>query len=215
MFYHALGLLSVAVVLGSAVVLAATLALLAVYRRKRRVAWPRVALLGGWLLHSPLSVALRLLGRHTELLDLFLIDAANAAMARPFGHAGPVRMLAVPQCLRSGDCRAPLHPELGYRCRHCGKCPLGELGLAAERRGFRFFIVPGDRMVKQLAHRLGADAAVGVACPAELSGAMLAGLRMGVAAVGVPLACDGCFETRVDLERVNDAMQRCGTSSAT
>ncbi len=211
--YHALGLLSVAAALGFVALLATTLVLLALHRPGRRVAWPRVACLGGWLLHSPLSAAIRLAGRQPEVLDLFLIEAANAAMARSFARAGPVRMLAAPQCLRSGECRAPLDPRDGYRCRRCGKCPLGELGLAAEQTGFQFFIVPGDRMVKRLAHRLGAHAAIGVACPAELSGAMLAGMRMGVAAIGVPLACDGCFETSVDIERVKDAMGRCGTRS--
>ncbi len=214
LLYHALGLLAVAVALAFAALLGTTLALLAAYRRSGRVLLPRVALLGGWLLYSPLEGVLRLLRRRTLGLNLFLIDAANAAMARAFAQAGPVRMLAVPQCLRSGECRAPLHPELGYRCCRCGRCPLGELSLAAERRGFSFFIVPGDRMVKRLARRLGADAAIGVACPGELSGAMLAGMRMGVAAEGVPLDCDGCFETTVDLGRVKDAMARCGTSSA-
>jgi hypothetical protein len=41
--------------------------------------------------------------------------------------------------------------------------------------------------------------------------ALLAVRSMGVPAVGVPLASGGCFETRVDLGRVREAMRRCGS----
>ena len=212
--YRILGLVSLAGAACLVGLLALTALLIVIYARSGRVRLPRLAVLGGGALYSPLAFILRALGRPARLLDLFVVEAANAAMARAFACAGPVRMLAVPQCLRSGECGAPLDPQDGYRCCRCGRCPLGELGEAAERRGFRFFIVPGDRMVKRLAKRLAVDAAIGVACPGELSGAMIAGMKMRVAAAGVPLACDGCFETRVDLDRVKEAMRRCGMSSS-
>jgi hypothetical protein len=79
--------------------------------------------------------------------------------------------------------------------------------------GFRLFIVPGDRFAKRLAERYAVDAAIGVACPAELSMALLAGMKMGVPSAGVPLSRDGCFETDVDTEAVKEAMRRCGSSS--
>lgn len=212
MVYRILGLASVVAAAGSLLLLAATLALFLIHRRRGRVFWPRMAVLGASLLYSPVSLILRAWGKHLRGLDLFMVEGANAAMAGAFARAGPERMLAVPQCLRSRECRAPLHPAEGYRCLGCGRCPLGDLRQAAEQAGFRFFVVPGDRMVKRLARQLRVDAAIGVACPGELSGAMVAGMRMGVAAAGVPLACDGCFETRVDIGLVKDAMRRCGVS---
>jgi hypothetical protein len=178
------------------------------------VVWPRVSAFAAGLLYSPLSVILRLFGKPTQVLDLFLIDAANAAMADAFARAGSSRMLVGPQCLRAGDCEAPLDPLEGYRCRRCGRCPFGELGKVAEQCGFRMFIVPGDRFAKRLAEELDADAAIGVACPAELSLALVAGMKMGVASKGVPLRRDGCFETDVDVEQVKEAMRRCGASSS-
>jgi len=194
--------------------LGTSLALLAIYRRTGRLRWPRLATFAGGLLYSPLCKLLRLFGKPTQVLDLFLIDAANAAMADAFARAGPVRMIVGPQCMRSADCEAPLHPLEGYRCLRCGRCPFAELGAAAEKMGFRLFIVPGDRFAKRLAERLGADAALGVACPPELSLALIAGKRMGVASAGVPLRVDGCFETDVDVEKVKEAMRRCGSSSS-
>ena len=215
MAYRILGLVCVAGAVAFVALLAASLALFAVYRRRGQVAWPRVSAFAAGLLYSPLSVILRLFGKPTQVLDLFVIDAANAVMAEAFAQAGPERMLVLPQCMRAGDCPAKLHPIDGYLCERCGKCPLAELSRVAEERGFRFFIVPGDRYAKRLAKQSAADAAIGVACPCELSGAMIAGMRMGVAAMGVPLARDGCFETEVDVEQVKDAMRRCGSSSST
>lgn len=210
--FGALGLLFLAVAAGLVCLLAATVAMLVAYRRSGRVLWPRAAVVGGALLYSPLALVLRRLGRDARVLDHFLIEAANRVGAAAFSHAGPRRLLAVPQCLRAGDCRAALDPRLGYRCVRCGRCKLGELAERAEREGFHFCIAPGDGCVKRLARELGIDAAIGVACAAELSGAMLAGLRMGVASRGVPLASDGCFETSADFDRVTEAMAQCGAS---
>ena len=209
-------ILGMAFLLGAAatlVLLAVTLVLMAVHRRTGRVAWPRLATFGGGLLYSPLSALLRLVGRRSTAFDLFLIDATNARLSDAFAHAGPSRMVVMPQCMRSGECKARLHPIEGYKCLRCGKCVLGDLSQSAEAIGLRFFIVPGDRYVKRLVKLFAVDAAIGVACPCELSEAMIASMRTGMAVQGVPLGYDGCFETRVDVERVKEAMRRCGTSS--
>jgi hypothetical protein len=213
--YRILGLACVAGAAGLLILVAASLALLSYYRRTGRVLWPRLSACVGGLLYSPLCVVLRLFGKPTQVLDLLIIDAVNAVLADRYAQAGPSRLLVMPQCLRAGDCQATLHPELGYQCRRCGKCLLGELSEAAEAHGFRFFIVPGDRYARRLIRQFAADAALGVACPCELSLALVAGMRMGVAAQGVPLATDGCFETAVDAERVKEALRRCGSSSST
>lgn len=212
MAYRILGLLCVGGAVAFLALLAASLVLLTIYRRQGRLPWPRVSAFVGGLLYSPLSVVLRLFGKSTQVLDLFLIDAANAVMANAFATAGPERMIVMPQCMRASGCKAKLHPMDGYICVRCGRCRLGELSKVAEENGFRFFIVPGDRYAKRLLKRFAADAAIGVACPCELSAALLAGLKMGVAAMGVPLGRDGCFETDVDIDQVKDAIRRCGKS---
>jgi hypothetical protein len=208
-----LGILFFAALAGLLVLAGMLASLVRQHRRAGQVRWPRFGALVGGLLYSPLCKLSRLFGKPTQVLDLFLIDAANAVMARAFAAAGPSRMLVGPQCLRAGDCQARLDPVEGYRCLRCGRCAVADLSRLAEETGFRLFIVPGDRMAKRLAERYAVDAAIGIACPTELSLALLAGLRMGVASAGVPLDRDGCFETAVDLERVKEAMRRCGSSS--
>ncbi|MFW6164049.1 MAG: DUF116 domain-containing protein, partial [Planctomycetota bacterium] len=150
MFYRILGLLCVIVGAGFAALVIASLALLIVYQRTGRLLWPRFSAVVGGLLYSPLGVVLRLFGKPTQVLDLFLVDAANAVMARRFTAADGVRLLVMPQCMRSGACKARLDPMDGYICRRCGQCVLGELSREAEERGFRFFIIPGDRYAKRL-----------------------------------------------------------------
>ena len=214
MVYRVVGLAFIVGVAVFAALIAVSLALLASYRRTGRVRWPRLSALAGGLLYSPLCKLFRLFGKPTQVLDLFVIDAANAAMAAAFARAGPVRVVFGPQCLRAADCPAPLHPEEGYRCQRCGRCRFGELAEAAEAMGFDLYIVPGDRFAKRIAKRLRIDAAVAVACPSELSQAMSVGPRMGFVVAGIPLRRDGCFETDVDVDRVKEAMRRCGKLSS-
>jgi len=211
--YRIAGLIVLAAVAVFAALLALALVLLAIYRRTGRLHWPRFAAFAGSLVYSPLCKLFQLFGKPTQVFDLYLIDAANAVMAESFATAGPSRVLVAPQCMRSGDCKAALHPVDGYLCVGCGRCSFGEIFDEARRLGFHVHIVPGDRFALRLLKKHRADAAVGVACPAELSEALLAALRMGVPSEGVPLHQDGCFETSVDVERVKEAMRRCGMSS--
>lgn len=213
MFSRIVGLLffaGLALAVASAALL---LALLAVHRRTGRLWLPRFAALAGGLLYSPLCKLLRLFGKPTKVLDLFLVDTANALMADAFARAGPSRILVGPQCLRAGECKARLDPQEGYVCVRCGRCAFAELSRTAEDAGFKLFIVPGDRFAVRLARRYAADAALGIACPCELGLALLLGRKMGVASQGVTLSRDGCFETEVDVERVKEVMRRCGSSS--
>ena len=212
--YRVVGLVFVIGVVAFAALIVVSLGLLAIYRRTERVRWPRLSAFAASLLHSPLCKLLRFFGKPTRVLDLFLIEAANAVMAERFARAGPVRVVVAPQCLRAGDCKAPLHPENGYQCLGCGRCTFAELARAAGETGFRLFIVPGDRFAKRIGKRLAVDAAVAVACPSDLSQALAVGMRMGVATAGVPLLRDGCFETDVDIALVKEAMRRCGRLSS-
>ncbi|NQT54180.1 DUF116 domain-containing protein [bacterium] len=213
MFARILGLLFLAAVAAAVILAGVLLVLVRDFRRTGRLRWPRFSAVACGLLYSPLCKWFRLFGKPTQVLDLFLIDAANAAMARRFAAAGPSRLLVGPQCLRAGGCEARLDPAEGYQCTRCGRCAFADLSRLAEELGFKLFIVPGDRFAKRLAERYAADAAIGIACPAELSMALLAGMKMGVASAGVALARDGCFETEVDLELVEETMRRCGHSS--
>lgn len=212
--YRIVGVVFILGVAAFAALIGVSLGLLAIYRRTGRVSWPRLSAVAASLLYSPLCTLLRLFGKPTRVLDLFVIEAANAVMADAFRRAGPVRVLVGPQCLRAGECKAPLHPEEGYQCLRCGRCMFAELAQVASESGFRLFIVPGDRFARRIGKRLKVDAAVAMACPTDLSQALVVGMRMGVATVGVPLQRDGCFETDVDVELVKEAMRRCGVSSS-
>jgi len=211
--YRIVGLIVLAAAAAFVVLLVLALVLLAIYRRTGRLRWPRFAAFAGSMAYSPLCKLFQLFGKPTQVFDLFLIDAANTVMAPAFAGAGPSRVLVAPQCMRAGDCQAVLHPVDGYLCVGCGRCAFGEIFEEAERLSFHVHIVPGDRFAIRLLKKHHADAAVGVACPAELSQALLAACKMGIPSEGVPLHQDGCFETDVDVERVKEAMRRCGVSS--
>jgi len=196
-----------------AILVAATLAgfgLFLAWCKTGRVVLPGLSELLAFVFYKPLS----LLARKEQNLDRFLIECENLIMRDRFRRVQGLKIIVAPQCLRSAECRAPLDPRVGYRCQRCGRCPLAALSRAAEELGFEFYIVPGDSFVKRIAKERKPDAAIGIACPGELSRTLGVGLRMGVASAGVALLKDGCFMTEVDVAEVVEKMKECGSSGS-
>ncbi len=171
------------------------------FRLRGQVLLPQLTLFALKFTYSPAKSIISMFG-DSLIVDASLIAAVNASMKKSFANAGPRRMLFAPQCLRSPECKARLDSRFGYVCVECGKCVIAQISAHAQRRGYRVFIVPGDRFVKRVVKEHPPDAVIGIACLGELSMAMLAGLRMGVACSGIPLTRSGCFCTEVSLDAV-------------
>ena len=116
------------------------------------------------------------------------------------------RLLLLPQCLRHlPDCKAKID-EYGLVCAGCGACVLPELQAEAEKLGYSVLVAEGTAVVTSLVASGKIQAIVGASCLSVLEKIfpyMEAGAMPGLA---IPLLCDGCEETGVDLDWLWEAI---------
>jgi geranylgeranyl diphosphate synthase, type II len=116
------------------------------------------------------------------------------------------RLLLLPQCLRDADnCRGKMD-AVGLVCAGCGRCVIHDLKAEAERLGYVVLVAEGSPVVMGLLQTRQIEAVIGVSCMSVLERVfpyMHAGAVPGLA---VPLICDGCRDTAVDLDWVWEAI---------
>ncbi len=141
-----------------------------------------------------------------ELFQLYVKTKNKASRSRFASTPYKRRILLLPQCLRSRDCPAELQ-EYGYECQHCGKCRIEEVIQEAKRLGYQdVFILPGGSMAKNILTKEKPNACLGVACLKELMLGSFICEKFGVAGQGIALLRDGCVNTDVDWNILNDHM---------
>lgn len=114
------------------------------------------------------------------------------------------RTLFLPHCLRVADrCKASYNEE-GLQCKRCTKdCKINIITRAAEKMGYKCFVVPGGAMVFNMAKKYQPKGVVAVACYNELrEGASRTDMEYKVPFQIVPLRKDGCVNTDVVLDDV-------------
>jgi hypothetical protein len=114
------------------------------------------------------------------------------------------RTLFLPHCLRVADrCKASYNEE-GLQCKRCTKdCKINIITRAAEKMGYKCFVVPGGAMVFNMAKKYQPKGVVAIACYNELrEGASRTDMEYKVPFQIVPLRKDGCVNTDVVLDDV-------------
>lgn len=185
----------------AAIVIITFLSLL-IYWKTGRVFVPRILVFFMGLVESPLRMLIRLFKIDDKKLDYAIISIRNNLYRPTFAKVPYAkRAIFIPQCLRSPECPAKLSPE-GIQCINCGRCGLGELKKFCESLGCMFFIAPGGTFVKRMVIKYKPNAVLGVGCTMEVRAGTDMIARIGLPVQGVLLKRSGCFDTRVDLERL-------------
>ncbi|MBO4302733.1 DUF116 domain-containing protein [Methanosarcinaceae archaeon] len=174
--------------------------------RKKKIIFPRFVLLTLYLFYSPLKWLFSVFGVNDKLIDEILIDFQNAVYADAFRkRPGDRKIILLPHCLRDGQCKARCDPLFGYVCKRCGRCGIDKIIEAADIYGYKVFIIPGGSFIRKIMKEYHPTACIGVACPIELSEAMVIGAK--IPTQGVYLEKDGCFETIVDVDEIIEKMK--------
>jgi hypothetical protein len=133
-----------------------------------------------------------------RVLELYIEAKNNSGRERFKRIRYSERILLLPQCLRSRDCKAKLG-ELGYECNNCGKCRIGSFIGEARSFGYdKIFIISGGSMVPKIFAKFRPKAALGVGCFKELLMGSFVCEKFGIVGQGLPLLRDGCLETDLD-----------------
>jgi hypothetical protein len=161
---------------------------------------------GGIALTNLEKIAAKIGIDETKLLELY-IKAKGAITKAKFARIPfQKRILFLPQCLRSKNCPASLS-DSGYVCKKCGKCGLHRIISKALELGYKgAFILSGGSMVGRILQRERPSACLGVACVKELVLGSYVCERFGAISHCVPLSRDGCIETDVNWNIVEEAL---------
>ncbi len=144
-----------------------------------------------------------------ETYDRVYVQIKNNAMKEKVSRVEfEDRMVMVPQCLRHPkNCESDMG-EWGHDCNRCGRCQIDELISITEELGYGgFYIVPGSSMAKKLLKQKDYEAVVAVACHSELVEGFEAAHVFDVPAQGIPLSKEGCVDTEVDLDRIEEKLR--------
>ncbi len=115
-------------------------------------------------------------------------------------------MLLVPHCLQNADCPFKVTQDVN-NCKECGKCKIGELKKMSRENGVILKVATGGTLARKFIKENKPRAVIAVACERDLS----SGIHdMGILPVMGVLNCrpnGPCFNTDVELEKVEDAIK--------
>ena len=187
------------------ILVAFVMVVISIYSIKRgRLYFPGFLRAGLVFVEGTMKSIFRLLGIEDREIIAFFIKLHNTMNKSDFEKV-PVadRAIFLPQCLRSSRCPAHLTPE-GLKCRSCGQCTIGQAHVVLERFGYRIFVVPGSSFIKRMVKKYRPKAIIGVGCLAEVKEGIDMADKMGLVAMGVVTAKEGCVETLVNWADVYD-----------
>jgi len=144
--------------------------------------------------------------------SLIIIHAKNEKNKKAVA-AAKKRLVFLPHCLRNADrlkagkCAATFD-ENGFHCRQCEpKCQVGHLNRVLKSP---VYAVPGSTMLYRIVKREKPDAIIGVGCVHEIEDGLAACEKLGIPAIGVILANEGCFNTMLDLGEAHEILEEIG-----
>jgi hypothetical protein len=193
-----IGLVTVIIIVGM-LLLAFVLVGISLYSiKKGRLYFPGFLRAGLVFVEGLAKAIFRILGLEDREMLAFFIKLHNTMSTRAFERV-PVkdRAIFLPQCLRSARCPAHLTPE-GLKCKSCGQCSIGQTHLLFEEMGYHIFVVPGSSFIKRMVKKYRPKAIIGIGCLAEVKEGIDMADKMGVVAMGVVTAKEGCVETLVN-----------------
>jgi len=121
------------------------------------------------------------------------------------------RLLLLPKCLRdSGHCPATFD-RFGLLCEGCGQCAISPLLKEAECLGYAVLVAEGSAVVTNIIKTGQIDAIIGVSCMSALREAFTHMENAVIPGLAIPLLRDGCKDTAVDIDWVENAIRFTGT----
>jgi len=117
------------------------------------------------------------------------------------------RLLLLPQCLNNKEKCEGMFDELGLNCAGCKACPIDDLLIEAESKGYANLVAEGTTVAVGLVEEGSIDAVIGVSCMPVLQRSFEPVSNAAVPVIGIPLLFDGCEDTRADIKWILDEMR--------
>ena len=159
-----------------------------------------------------LPMALRLgnlLGVDKERIRASFIEVNNQLVRQKHLQVLPQELLILaPLCLQEAKCPHKVTHDI-RQCRRCGGCSVGGLLELADDYGVHVAIATGGTKARQLLHDLKPKAVIAIACERDLVSGLEDSRGIAVRGIANQRPNGPCFNTLVDLERVEEALKAC------
>lgn len=150
----------------------------------------------------------RLFGIDRRRMEGSFIEVNNVLFLKR-GIKVPANRLLVlaPHCLQLASCphKITYDPD---NCRRCGGCNIGDLVKLSEEKGFHFLVATGGTVARQFVKKNRPKVILAIACERDL----MSGMQDVFPMPGIGILNDRpngpCFNTRVDMDAVREAVER-------
>ena len=115
-------------------------------------------------------------------------------------------LILMPHCIQRDECPYRITVEVN-NCRRCGKCDFNELTQIAERFGIEMTVATGGTLARKVVVETRPELILGVACERDLVSGIVDTYPIPVIGILIDRPEGPCINTRVDVERVNDALE--------
>ena len=119
-------------------------------------------------------------------------------------------LLLLPHCLQINQCDIRLTYNIN-NCKRCGKCEIRDLIQIAEDNHLTIFIATGGSLARRVISEEKPEAVVAVACENDLSSGIADTYPLPVLGIINERPHGPCVNTRVDLEKIKDAVKFFGS----
>ncbi|OWZ84165.1 DUF116 domain-containing protein [Natranaerobius trueperi] len=114
-------------------------------------------------------------------------------------------LILLPHCLQSSQCPHRITLEIN-NCHRCGKCAIDGLLHLSEEYGVPVRVATGGTLARKVVKEIRPKAIIAVACERDLTSGILDTNPLPVLGVVNERPYGPCFDTQVDLSRVEDAI---------
>lgn len=162
----------------------------------------------GWILHLyPFVLQLgRFLSITQDKIQRSFIEVNNQLLClRPLKTEADNMLVLLPHCLQYDGCPVRVTRNIA-NCKHCGKCQIGRLLEITASRGVPVQIVTGGTLARQAVERYKPKVVLAVACERDLSSGVIDSFPLPVFGILNERPHGPCFNTRVDLQKVEKAL---------
>lgn len=140
-----------------------------------------------------------------ESMQAFVIRLNNRLVMRGTRKGNRI-LLLMPHCLQVDECKIRLTHDI-KNCQRCGKCEIKDLIEIAERNELDLHVATGGNLARRIVAHANPDAIVAVACERDLSSGIADTFPLPVIGVTNERPFGPCVNTRVDLSKVEQAIE--------
>jgi hypothetical protein len=149
----------------------------------------------------------KLVGVSKERVRHSFIEINNQLVLAQHPRTTPDKLLLLmPHCLQFHECQFRITGD-SVHCKRCGKCPITGLVDLSEKYGVGLAVATGGTLARRIVVERRPQLVIAVACERDLSSGIQDSYPLPVFGVINHRPHGPCYDTQVDLEKVEEALK--------